>query len=150
MIYNKIRKYAFLSLFVIGAAFISAEAKAADVVIIANPSVGISSITSAEAKKVFLGKGKEVSGNKVKVAGLSKGGAYDMFLAKVLNMTDSDVEKYWVQESLKGGAKKIKSLKSTKSLISYVSKKKGYIGYISSDDVDAAKAKGLKVINITY
>ena len=132
-----------------GFLFVSGVSQAAELVMIANPSVGLSSISAKDAKKLFLGKAKTVNGEKLKAIGLAEGQpARDLFFSNILKMNATEVKNHWVTESLKGGAKPPKSMKTVKSLIKYVGKKKGAIGYITSDKSGDATAAGLKTLAI--
>ena len=76
-------------------AFATAPVGAADVKVIANPSVTVSSISATDLKEVFLANKTDVDGSPVEPV-LSKGGAaHEAFLKQYLGKSDSALSTYY-------------------------------------------------------
>lgn len=102
-------------------------ATAADVYIIAHPSVNL---TLPEIRDVYLGE-KQFAGS-VKLAPVDNAAVQGEFLAKAINMDPSKYASLWIKKGFRGGlaAPPIKS--GDAEVISYVKNTVGAIGYIST------------------
>ena len=120
-------------------------AKAADLKVIANPSLTASAISAAELKAVFLETKTSLSGNHVEPV-LEKGGpAHDLFLRLYVDKTDAACFSiYYRSLVFTGKAFMPKTLDSDTAVADYVAKTKGAIGYIKSD----TGAPGTKEITV--
>jgi hypothetical protein len=122
----------------------AAAASAGDVKIIANESVGASSISADEIKGVFLSTKTSLSDGSHVVPVLEKSGpAHEAFL-KELGKTDSALETYYRSLVFTGKASMPKTLGADSDVVSYVAKTKGAIGYVGAE----ASTDGVKVLEI--
>jgi hypothetical protein len=120
-------------------------ALAADVKVVANSSVGASSVSSEELKGVFLAtKSALADGSRVEPV-LAKGGAaHDAFLKEYLGKTDAALQTYYRSLVFTGKASMPKTLTSDAEVVAYVAKTKGAIGYVSA----AAAVAGVKTLEV--
>ena len=118
--------------------------QAGEIRIIANESVGATSITVDEFKGVFLSTKTSLSDGSHVVPVLEKGGpAHEAFL-KELGKTDSALETYYRSLVFTGKASMPKTVGADAEVVAYVAKTKGAIGYVSSD----APAEGVKTLEM--
>jgi hypothetical protein len=117
---------------------------AADIKIIANASVGATTISADEMKGVFLSTKTSLSDGSHVVPVLEKSGpAHEAFL-KELGKTDSALETYYRSLVFTGKASMPKTLGADTEVVAYVAKTKGAIGYVSLD----APSDGVKVLEV--
>ena len=117
----------------------------ADLKVIANPSVGATSISADELKGVFLVTKTSLNDGSHVEPVLMKGGAvHDAFLKEYLGKTDSSLQVYYRSLVFTGKASMPKTLGSDAEVEAYVAKTKGAIGYVSS----GAAAAGVKVLEV--
>jgi ABC-type phosphate transport system substrate-binding protein len=138
----------YLRLFFVIAALVilaSATARAADVKVIANPSVGASSVSADDLKSVFLEEKTSLSdGSKVSPV-LQKGGAaHEAFVKTYLGKTDDALQTYYRSLVFTGKGSMPKALGSDDEVVAYVAKTKGAIGYVSA----GASATGVKTLEV--
>jgi ABC-type phosphate transport system substrate-binding protein len=120
-------------------------AQAADVKIIANESVGATSISADELKGVFLATKTSLGDGSHVVPVLEKGGpAHEAFLKDYLGKTDSALETYYRSLVFTGKASMPKTLGADAEVVAYVAKTKGAIGYVSAD----AATDGVKTLEL--
>jgi hypothetical protein len=121
-----------------------AGAFAADLKVIANPSVSASSISSADIQAVFLLDKDSVSGSHVEPV-VSKGGStHEAFLKAYMGKNDSALQAFYRSLVFTGKASMPKELASDAEIVAYVAKTKGAIGYVS----EGASTDGVKVLDV--
>ncbi len=129
---------------VLGTGF-AAAALAADVHIIANPSVGASSISGDEIKGVFLATKSSLSDGSHAEPVLQKGGAaHDSFVKTYLQKTDAALQTYYRSLVFTGKGSMPKTLASDAEVVAFVARTKGAIGYVSAGSATA----GVKVLEV--
>ena len=113
----------------------------ADLKVIANPSVRVSSVSAEELKNVFLVTKTSLSGVHVEPV-LEKGGAtHEAFLKQYVGKTDAALNTYYRSLVFTGKAFMPKMLGSDAEVAAYVAKTKGAIGYVNAGaSVPGAKA----------
>lgn len=118
---------------------------AAEVKIIANADLGLSSISADELKGVFLASKTSLSdGSRVQPV-LEKGGAvHEAFVKEYLGKSDAALQTYYRSLVFTGKGSMPKTLGSDADVIAYVAKTKGAIGYISA----GASASGVKTLEV--
>lgn len=118
---------------------------AGEIKIVANPSVGATSVTTDEIKAVFLVTKTSLSdGSRVEPV-LEKGGAtHEAFLKEYLGKTDAALQTYYRSLVFTGKASMPKMLAADAEVVAYVAKTKGAIGYVSS----AASAAAVKTLEV--
>ena len=126
-------------------ALFASAAQAGEIKIIANSSVGASSISAEEIKGVFLlNKTSLDDGSHVQPV-LAKGGpAHEALLKEYLGKTDAALQTYYRSLVFTGKASMPKILASDAEVAAYVAKTKGAVGYVGA----AADAAGVKVLDV--
>lgn len=102
-------------------------AKAADVYVIAHPSV---KLTLSELRDVYLGE-KQFSGS-LKLSPVDNVSAQADFLAKAINMDPTKYAALWIKKGFRGGLASPPVKSSDAEIISYVKNTVGAIGYVST------------------
>ena len=120
-------------------------ASAADIKVIANPSVGASSVSTDELKSVFLATKTSLSyGSHVEPVLEKDGPAHETFLKEFIGKTDSAFETYYRSLVFTGKASMPKTTASDADMVAYVAKTKGAIGYVSA----GASTAGVKTLEV--
>jgi ABC-type phosphate transport system substrate-binding protein len=127
------------------ACFAASTLAAAEVKIIANPSVGAAAVSAEEIKGVFLGTKTALDdGSRVEPV-LEKGGAaHEAFLKGYLGKTDAALQTYYRSLVFTGKGSMPKVLAADADVVAYVAKTKGAIGYVSS----GAATAGVKTLDV--
>jgi ABC-type phosphate transport system substrate-binding protein len=133
-------------LLIVGVALGAANlARAADIKVIANPSVGASSVSVEELKAVFLATRSSLSDGSHVEPVLEKGGpTHEAFLKDIVGKTDSAFETYLRSLVFTGKASMPKTTASDADMVAYVAKTKGAIGYVSA----GATTTGVKTLEV--
>jgi ABC-type phosphate transport system substrate-binding protein len=136
------KRYIFLTALCI---FISMNALAADVRVIANNSVGSSSISANDLKAVFLQEKSSLSDGSRVVPVLAKVGvAHETFVKQYLGKTEDALMTYYRSLVFTGKGLMPKTLASDAEVLAYVARTKGAIGYVNS----SAGLEGVKVLDV--
>jgi ABC-type phosphate transport system substrate-binding protein len=123
----------------------AAWAHAGDVKVIANSSVGASSVSTDELKGVFLATKTSLSdGSHVEPVLLKAGAIHEAFLKEYIGKTDAAFETYYRSLVFTGKASMPKALPSDAEVVAYVAKTKGAIGYVSA----ASPTAGVKTLDV--
>ena len=121
------------------------RASAADIKVIANPSVGASSVSADDIKGVFLATKTSLSDGSHVEPVLEKGGAaHEAFLKEYIGKTDTALETYYRSLVFTGKASMPKTLAADAEVVAYVAKTKGAIGYVSA----GASTAGVKTLEV--
>jgi ABC-type phosphate transport system substrate-binding protein len=125
--------------------FAVAAVQAAEVKVIANPSVSASSVSADELKRVFLlEKSSLDDGSRVEPVVARGGATHDAFLREYLSKTDAALQTYYRSLVFTGKASMPKTLGSEAEVAAFVAKTKGAIGYVSA----GAAAPGTKTLEV--
>ena len=120
-------------------------ASAADLKLIANSSVGASSVSADDLKGVFLITKTSLSdGTHVEPVLLKSGATHESFVKQYLGKSDSALQTYYRSLVFTGKGSMPKELSTDAEVVAYVAKTKGAIGYVSS----GAAAAGVKTIEV--
>jgi ABC-type phosphate transport system substrate-binding protein len=120
-------------------------AQGADLKVIANLSVSVSSLSADELRNIFLVTKTSLSDGSHVEPVLSKGGAtHEAFLKQYLGKTDAALSTYYRSLVFTGKAFMPKMLGSDAQVAAYVAKTKGAIGYVNA----GASALGAKAIAV--
>jgi len=120
-------------------------AHAAEVKIIANPSVTANVISAGELKSVFLEEKNSLSDGTHAEPVLKKSGpVHEAFLRQYLGRTDDDLRTYYRALVFTGRGSMPKELSSDAEVIAYVAGKRGAIGYVSSE----TSTEGVKTLAV--
>lgn len=124
---------------------VTSFALAADVKVIANPSVKASAISSEEIKGVFLETKTSLSdGSRVQPALLKSGAAHEAFVRQYVGKTEVALETYYRSLVFTGRGLIPTALASDAEMVSYVAKTKGAVGYVSV----GATVAGVKTLEV--
>ena len=106
---------------------------AADIKVIANPSVKATQVSTDELKRIFLATNTALEGGHV-VPVFEKGGVtHQAFLKHYLGKTDAALSTYYRSLVFTGKAFMPKMLDSEAEIVAYVARTKGAIGYVNAD-----------------
>jgi hypothetical protein len=120
-------------------------ASAADFKIVANQSVGASSVSADEIKGVFLVTKTSLSDGSHVEPVLEKGGAtHEAFIKEYLGKSDSALQTYYRSLVFTGKASMPKTLGTDADVVGYVAKTKGAIGYVGAE----ADTTGVKTLEV--
>ncbi len=137
----KIRQFAAIAICLLGAN----SANAADLKVIANPSVAALSMSADELKGIYLFTRTALGDGSRVVPVLAKGGrVHEEFVKMYLGKTDAALQTYYRSLVFSGKAFMPKMLASDAEVAAYVAKTKGAIGYVSAD----TSAPGAKAIAV--
>jgi len=124
---------------------LSLNVSAADFKLIANSSVGASTISGDEVKSVFLiTKTSLGDGSHVEPVLLKSGATHEAFVKQYLGKSDSALQTYYRGLVFTGKGSMPKELSTDAEVVAYVAKTKGAIGYVSS----GTAAGGVKTIEV--
>lgn len=127
------------------ACWTAAAAFAADVKVIANPSISASSLSSDELQRIFLQtKSSLEDGTHVQAVLEKSGSTHEAFVKAYLGKTDAALQTYYRSLVFTGKGSMPKTVSSDAEMVSFVSRTKGAIGYISA----SAPAAGTKTIEV--
>jgi hypothetical protein len=116
---------------------------AADMQVIANPSVKSAAVSVDELKNVFLGNTSSLAdGSKVEPVLAESGPAHDEFLKDVVGKSAPALKNHLKTLVFTGKGSMPKSFASEADIVKYVAKTPGAIGYVSA----AADASGVKKV----
>ena len=125
--------------------FAAVSLAAADIKVIANSSVGASSVSADELKGVFLETKTSLSDGSHVEPVLEKGGAaHEAFIKEYLGKTDAALQTYYRSLVFTGKASMPKTLAADAEVVAYVAKTKGAIGYVNA----AAGTAGVKTLEV--
>jgi ABC-type phosphate transport system substrate-binding protein len=117
----------------------------ADIKVIANPSVGASSVSADELKGVFLATKSSLSdGSHVEPVLLKSGAVHEAFLKDYVGKSDSALETYYRSLVFTGKGSMPKTLGTDAEVVTYVEKTKGAIGYVAA----ATATSSAKVLEV--
>jgi ABC-type phosphate transport system substrate-binding protein len=107
--------------------------------VIANSSVGASSVSSDELKGVFLATKSSLSdGSHVEPVLLKSGSVHEAFLKDYVGKSDSALETYYRSLVFTGKGSMPKAFATDAEVVTYVEKTKGAIGYVGSATATAS------------
>lgn len=136
-----------ISACILGTILVLAGSVAAqDVVIIANKSLPLSQMSSAEMREIFLGTRSRFGDGSRAVPVVLKGGpVHEVFLHKHIGDTPDEFRVRWRKLVFTGQGSMIRELTSESALIEYISATPGAIGYVSRL-ADGAPVKVISVL----
>lgn len=120
-------------------------ARAADLKVIANPSVKPSELSAEEIRGVFLATKTSLSdGSHVEPVLLKGGPVHQTFVRQYLGKTDAALEIYYRSLVFTGRGLMPIALPSDAAVVAYVARTNGAVGYVSA----AATIAGVKILEI--
>jgi hypothetical protein len=126
--------------------WVAVSAAAADIKVIANPSLKASALSSEELRGVFLVTKTSLSdGSHVEPVMLKEGAIQATFVKQFIGKTETALEIYYRSLVFTGKGLLPKTFASDAEMINYVAKTKGAIGYVGGEaSVDAVKTLKVK------
>lgn len=119
----------------------TSSVRAAEMQVIANPSVKSAAVSVDELKNVFLGNTSNLAdGSKVEPVLAESGAAHDEFLKDVVGKSGPALKNHLKTLVFTGKGSMPKSFASEADIVKYVAKTPGAIGYVSA----GAAADGVK------
>ncbi|HTY22537.1 MAG TPA: TonB family protein [Desulfomonilaceae bacterium] len=133
------------ALIVVAGLVTSLSALAADVKIIANPSVRTDAISAEELKSVFLEERSSLSdGSRVEPVLSRSGSAHDAFVKEYLGKTDASLQTYYRILVFTGKGSMPKAEASDGDVVAYVARTRGAIGYVGV----GTSTEGVKTLSV--
>ena len=123
---------------------LGASADAADVRVIANPSVKADSISARELKSLYLEEKSSINGTRVEPVIEKRGPGHEAFLRDYLGQTDDELQKYYQTLVFTGRGSMPKMVGSDAEVVAYVAKTRGAIGYVGT----GASVEGVRTLAI--
>jgi TonB family protein len=121
------------------------RAFAADLKIVANPSVKADLISASELRSVFLAERDSLNdGSHVEPVFERAGAAHETFLREFLKESNESLQSHYGALVFTGKVAMPKSFNSDAEVVAYVAKTRGAIGYVSA----SAGSEGVKVLEI--
>jgi len=118
---------------------------AAQVMVIANPSVKSGEISKGDLQDVFMGSATKLSdGSRVIPVLLKEGGTNDQFLSTYIGKDNSAFRMSWRSLVMTGQASMPKTVDSEAAVVEYVAHNAGAIGYVGK----ATPHEGVKVLTV--
>lgn len=125
-------------------ALASAGSATAEIVVVAHPGVGLSSLSTSQVSRIFLGQTDQLP-NGAKAVPLSVAGdAEDQFSREVLKKSPEQIEKYWARMIFTGKARQPRQVKAN-DVKATVAGTPGAISYMDRSQVDGS----VKIISVT-
>lgn len=122
---------------ILGITCLGAVAKA-EIAIITHPSVSLTA-NKSDISALFLGKSKNIAGNKLTPIDQEEGSASkDSFYQKLSNKNPSQLNAYWARIVFTGKGQPPKALMDDDEVKDFVANNSDAIGYIESNNVDTS------------
>ncbi len=124
----------------LGLVICASHALAGNVVVIANPGVGVATLSQDDVSRIFLAKTKTFPNDKPALPVNQNEGsaARAAFEEKVLKKTPSQVNAYWTQLLFTGKGTPPKDIGADADVKKMVADNPNVVGYIDSSAVDAS------------
>lgn len=112
----------------------------AEIAVIANPGVAVSSLDDAQLKRIFLGKETSFpSGGKVELSDQQEGSAVrDLFYDKAIGKNASQMKAYWSKLIFSGKGVPPTVVGGDADVKSWVAKTPGGLGYVDAGAADSS------------
>ncbi len=134
----QLKRYALPHILLLSLVGLAPIASQADVVVIGNTSINADSITPKQAKKLWLGKLKKLSGEKVTVVDQTEGSkVFEAFYSTVVKKKPSQLKAYWAKITFTGKGFPPKQLKDDAAIVKWVASTLGGLGYVDSSAVNS-------------
>jgi TonB family protein len=125
---------------------LSIRSFAADIKIVANPSVKADSISAVDLRSVFLAEKSSLNdGSHVEPVFQRGGAVHEIFLRDVLRESGDSLQRHYGALVFTGKASMPKSFNSDADVLAYVARTRGAIGYVSA----SANASGVKELIVS-
>jgi ABC-type phosphate transport system substrate-binding protein len=123
---------------------------AAEIIVIVNKENPVESLTASEAKLYYLRKLKKrwpvINKNILPADRKKKCPEQDYFYSKVLGMSATDVEQYFVNRQLQNAERPQDKFLTEAEIINFVASEPGAIGYVSANALTPELKSRVKVV----
>jgi len=128
-----------ISMIFFGAFFLTGTALA-DVVVVVGANSGVTTISTGDAKNIFLGKSDKLADGTaaVPVYQAESSAAHGAFRDTVLGKNASQLKAYWSQLVFSGKGNPPKEVDNSATVKAHVASTPGGIGYIDASEVDGS------------
>jgi ABC-type phosphate transport system substrate-binding protein len=118
-------------------------------VIVADDWEGFEAIDLASLRSLYLGRRTRWEGRRVRCFGLPPGSpSRSAFSNAVLGRSEEDLDRFWIEQALLGGALPPREVASPAEMIRAVRSTPGAIGYLPLESLRAAEAAGVRMLAI--
>jgi ABC-type phosphate transport system substrate-binding protein len=104
----------------------------AEVVVVAHPDLGITSISSRDLREIFLGNRMRVGSSAVLPGILQSGDTHAAFLSAFIGRNETQFQTHWRNIVFTGRGRALLSFATEQELLDYVRSTSGAIGYINN------------------
>lgn len=124
---------------------------ARQLVVIVHNSSPVAQLSATEAKAYYIKRQQQwTDGSKVRPV-QQLGEARDAFLKKVLGMSNTEFERYWLERKYAAAESPPKQVDSDEDVIRFVAAMKGAIGFVQGTSLDeSSKSKVKAVLKVEY
>lgn len=124
-----------LSVVILGASF----AFGSDWALVANPAVGVATVSKADLKRIYTGKKGQIGGAKAVPFILPESNpAMAAFLKDVLGMSPAEFKKFWVEAQIKGEGTAPATQKTSVAAVAVVGEIPGGLAIVEKSAVNAS------------
>jgi ABC-type phosphate transport system substrate-binding protein len=126
--------------------WLTAQAFAANFVVIANKDVPVDSLSKAELRAIFLGEKVKWDNRKyIKIAFLDEGEASKDFLQGVVGKTPSQYDNHWQKMVFSGKGAMPQSFAEISKVVGYVAAHPGAVGFVAAgQEISSVKTISIK------
>jgi ABC-type phosphate transport system substrate-binding protein len=120
------------------------------IVVIANAELdGLDEATVPVLRQLFLGRRTSVEGNRIHCFEPAPGTPLRRAFARiVLQRSERDLERYWLEQALSGGPPPPREIASDAELVQKVADRRGALGYLGLEAFSRLRRDGVKVIRV--
>ena len=126
-------------------------AVAADaIVVIANAELtGLEEATLPVLRQLFLGRRSQLADHRIRCFEPAPGTPLRRAFARlVLELSDRDLERYWLEQALSGGPPPPREIADDADLVRHVSQRRGAIAYLGWESFQRLPQAGVKLIRL--
>jgi hypothetical protein len=136
-------------LMALGLVAADAEPPRAIAIVVSDRWQELDAIDLATLRSAYLGRRTRLAGMRVRCLHLALGHPIRTALLRALfGRTDTELESYWIEEALSGGALPPAEVASPKQMLALVAAEPGTIGYVDAAELSPPLAPGVRVLAI--
>lgn len=100
-------------------------------------------------RKLYLGRRGRIDGHRVRWFDLPAGDAVRQGLARtVVRMTDAELEEYWIEQALTGGALPPREVGSPEEMVEAVASRRWALGYLGVGTFSKLRPSGVRILGV--
>lgn len=116
------------------------------VLVIANKSLDLSSISKDQVQLLFTKKISEINGKTITIVLLRKGGLHEAFVSQLVKKSVAQYDRYWRNALFTGSPPVPVMLETEEEMVGYVNSTKDTIGYAQA--VDQGKYSNIQIVTV--